>query len=647
NENSNEIKYKIVKVGKQNTICATAIDFDNDNDLDIFYLTKENNLYLLKNNSKGQFKKYLNGNPICENVNGFICSGDFNNDGFVDLFLSSSTKDKNYFLLNDSGKIFIDKAKELGMDKPSVIGAISGDIDNDGDLDIFGIRNENNVLWTNKLDNRNWLIVKINCMKTPSPGYGTKIWIYDAGHLNENKYLKGFKQIGSDNPGTNLYSQAIAHFGVTCNELYDIKIRFNSGKLVVKRNIQSGKIVNISEYNNVASLWFKSRGKIIFLFKQEELYFHLLSFLLVLLIVFGSIKIGKKYFEWSNKIVISIIVTSISLFWILVNIFIDEMGFYKYGFPVVAILAVVIIPILSSFQFYFKKGKRLREETKEKLVNELQIFSHGEFAMSNINSLQLFYKNYSATMMENEEYKTKYLEYRNVFEQIVSPNIQKILKLCKIAFSNSEVTKGLNNVILIISQSIHQELLNKNIAMLLNEHLENLKQTLYDLKSIVYKNVSSETTNVVKYITKTINDLIMQNDVKLIREKDKNIDYWVLIKNYELADIIDNCIRNAIKRLNKRADDRQLEINIYKILPKIMIDIKDNGEGINKSSWEKIFESGVSMSEGTGMGLFHARKILEKYKGRIFVVESKKNKSTIIRIELLEGIQNETKIITN
>ncbi len=47
------------------------------------------------------------------------------------------------------------------------------------------------------------------------------------------------------------------------------------------------------------------------------------------------------------------------------------------------------------------------------------------------------------------------------------------------------------------------------------------------------------------------------------------------------------------------------------------------------------------------MGLFNGKKILEKYKGRIFVVESIPKKYTIFRIELLEGEKNEKKIINN
>jgi len=638
--------YKLIKTEKNNTTVATAFDFDNDGDLDIFEVTKEKNLYLLINDSKGNFKKYSNGNPIAKDIKKFICNGDFNNDGFIDLFLSSSQKERNYLLLNDSAKTFIDVSVEIGIGENELNGAISGDIDNDGDLDIFGVRNGNNIFWRNQLDNENWLKIKINFSKTPSPGYGTKIWIYDSEHLDDQKYLIGFRQIGSNNPGTNLYSDPTAHFGVQKNNIYDIKIRFPNDRIVIKKNVSAGEIIVISEYGGVIELWNKLVGKTICLLQQSELYYNVLSFLFAISIILGGVKIGIKYFDWNNKSIIAIFVFNISIYWILINIFKNNVFYLKFIFPNVAIIFGVLVPILSSLQFYFRKNKHIKKETMEQLVNNIQIFSHGEFAMSNMNSLQLFYNNYSETMMNNDEYKKKYLEYQNTFITIILPNLEEILSLCKTALDNKEITFRLNEVIQSIKKAMQNRLLNKKSVELLKKLFKNLKEVLHDLKKNVYKEVSSEATDVVKYTVNSLSELIVNNKIEVIRQKDKDTDYWVLIKNYELADIIDNCVRNAIKSLSSRANNRKIEIRIYKILPKIIIEIKDNGKGIDKNLWDKIFESGVS-SGGTGMGLFNGKKILEKYKGRIFVVESIPKKYTIFRIELLEGEKNETKIINN
>ncbi|MEA3499552.1 MAG: VCBS repeat-containing protein, partial [Candidatus Marinimicrobia bacterium] len=117
NENN---EYELIKLDKNNMAMAIGLDFENDGDLDIFYVTNVGSLYLLINDSKGQFTKYLNGEPIIKNIKSFICNGDFNNDGFIDLFLSSSINERNYLLLNDSAKTFIDISQKAGIKENNI-----------------------------------------------------------------------------------------------------------------------------------------------------------------------------------------------------------------------------------------------------------------------------------------------------------------------------------------------------------------------------------------------------------------------------------------------------------------------------------------------------------------------------------------------
>ena len=63
-------------------------------------------------------------------------AADFNNDGFIDLFVCGI--DHNYLYLNDGHGHFRDASREAGIESvPPCVGVVAFDYDNDGDEDVF------------------------------------------------------------------------------------------------------------------------------------------------------------------------------------------------------------------------------------------------------------------------------------------------------------------------------------------------------------------------------------------------------------------------------------------------------------------------------------------------------------------------------
>src|SRR5713101_4990346 len=63
-------------------------------------------------------------------------AADFNNDGFIDLFVCGI--DHNYLYLNDGHGHFRDASREAGIESvPPCVGVVAFDYDNDGDEDLF------------------------------------------------------------------------------------------------------------------------------------------------------------------------------------------------------------------------------------------------------------------------------------------------------------------------------------------------------------------------------------------------------------------------------------------------------------------------------------------------------------------------------
>lgn len=97
--------------------------------------------------------------------------------------------------------------------------------------------------------------------------------------------------------------------------------------------------------------------------------------------------------------------------------------------------------------------------------------------------------------------------------------------------------------------------------------------------------------------------------------------------------VIENLYKNSIDAIGKNGN---VEIKLYEDKDSVIIDFIDDGIGINKSDFSKIFKPGFTTKErGWGLGLTLVNRIISDYhKGRIYVKNSIKNVETTIRIEL-------------
>jgi tetratricopeptide (TPR) repeat protein len=124
-------------------------DYDNDGDTDIFVLRgawmrkygRQPNS-LLRNNGDGTFTDVtIKSGLYSEFPTQAGTWNDFNNDGYLDLFIGNESSDESYpseLYLNNQDGTFTNVAKAAKCDVVAYIkGATSADYDNDGDIDLF------------------------------------------------------------------------------------------------------------------------------------------------------------------------------------------------------------------------------------------------------------------------------------------------------------------------------------------------------------------------------------------------------------------------------------------------------------------------------------------------------------------------------
>lgn len=95
--------------------------------------------------------------------------------------------------------------------------------------------------------------------------------------------------------------------------------------------------------------------------------------------------------------------------------------------------------------------------------------------------------------------------------------------------------------------------------------------------------------------------------------------------------VIENLIKNAADAMAKN-----IELYVSSESDRLLLDVTDDGTGIEKKYWEEIFRPGYSTKKrGWGLGLTLTKRIVEQYhKGKIQVLKSEPGKGSTIRITL-------------
>ena len=247
--------------------CAVG-DYNNDHWQDL-YSTDIFSNWLYRNNQNGTFTNRAgtvgvecNGNLLSENPGGPVSWGasffDYNNDSYLDLFVATGNMvpdsyfgeqyQLNHLFQGSSSKLFSDVSVEEGITHLSRTRAVvTGDLDNDGDLDIVLAASDSNVtstkrslVYRNSTSGVNWLQVKLQGVANNYDGYGSKVKVYwgDNARMQEIDGGSGYQSHSSTN----------AHFGLDQVMMVDsIEVLWLGGSIQTVYNVDANQLITITE----------------------------------------------------------------------------------------------------------------------------------------------------------------------------------------------------------------------------------------------------------------------------------------------------------------------------------------------------------------------------------------------------------------
>ena len=142
----------------------------------------------------------------------------------------------------------------------------------------------------------------------------------------------------------------------------------------------------------------------------------------------------------------------------------------------------------------------------------------------------------------------------------------------------------------------------------------------FDLKA------SEITQNIIQFIEEYINEIYLPDTPVLstmvtIKVKANIKEYILSFRPLEITTLIDNFVHNA-----EKAGAKNIEFIIDEFDKKLSINIVNDGKGIPVQNISRIFELGFTTTDGSGIGLYNVKTIVERLKGSISVESFIENK---------------------
>lgn len=254
-----EINNSILTADRNLTYGSSFVDYDQDNDLDLFITNislSDMNL-LFQNDGAGNFSKTTTAvSKTRSSPSKGHTWGDFDNDGYLDLFIANGTEGTSpeaimnfLFLGREDGDFKLVENAPIVSTPNISAGAAWGDYDRDGDLDLFvanwGNNAESNTFYENGIYGSRWLEISLKGNKSNSYGIGAKVQLSLKVDGKEKQLIRWLLP----QTGYSSQNEPIIHFGLgrAPSEINEIKVHWPSGEISTLHGVESNQLLIIEE----------------------------------------------------------------------------------------------------------------------------------------------------------------------------------------------------------------------------------------------------------------------------------------------------------------------------------------------------------------------------------------------------------------
>jgi M6 family metalloprotease-like protein len=219
-------------------------DFDNDGWLDLFVATNEpDHTFLFRNAGGRRFEDVSARLGLAGGIRNGVAPLwlDIDHDGYLDLVLGSEHTLPAVYR-NVRAERFEEIGKTAGLPLAHIVALDAADIDHDGDLDLLAAsnRNDRHRLFVNRQNDDGFLFVRPVGSRCNRMAVGARVQLLEPS----SGRLLGLRQIDSRSPE--------AHFGLSGTASVDVEVLFPNGLRVARKAARPGQRLTISDADAIS-----------------------------------------------------------------------------------------------------------------------------------------------------------------------------------------------------------------------------------------------------------------------------------------------------------------------------------------------------------------------------------------------------------
>lgn len=631
-------------------------DYDNDGDVDLFLANRVSPCKLFENDGKGNFRDVSAAKGFNQSLLAYGGNwGDLNQDGFQDLFLA--TLGVEYVYWNRAGQYFERDSLALGENDFSyTTGSALADLDEDGDLDIVVANGEISYsrVWKNYLNQPNFLQIRPEGKRSNAPGIGAQVWVYESGHGGDPAFLRGYRQITTQ-AGYASSGLPEAHFGLPlanfpgADNRCDVVVQFPSGERRELSGVAPGQVLTVRETAKTGQqLQAAANFLLSFIYRQQRRDL-LIRALLFLAIAGGFWALQRYRYFWQPAMVALFLLTLLTLYGLASFLAGRGIDFFSLGIPVYALLIGG-----GGLIWLFQRISRIRYREAEQsfeLYDLLRQFRHSQSGMNQIDHLIFFCNNLlpGEGMPANSPGRSAL--WADFLQEVAYFQEHTLQVLREIYLQSWHLQASLLPALKIrrrfnrLQQQIRKLLSGKTSGAIpkkwipgtleaLQSELAEIKRELREIQAGVD---ALHTNDLFQMVSEAAARFPRFSEVKISREPAR-LTLPVVIRKEDFSQALSNLLQNSLEAMQD-LPEKKIHLTIHEPKDgKALLTVQDFGNGIAPAHAGRIFDETYSTKASSGLGLYHARKLLRRYGGEVQVGESKEGEGAQFHITLRSAV---------
>jgi len=539
-----------------------------------------------------------------------VAAADFNNDGHLDLFIGNRSG-PSLCLLGQGGGVFLpDRGAVFGpLEVSDLYGLCALDRDDDGDQDVLVLRKHNDpVLLENPLDDDRFLKVRLLGVQSNWDAIGA--WAVlrrdgpDADRFVACRELRAGE-------GYQLSGPRELHFGLPDDGPFALEVRFPAGHVITRRGLRPGQRLVLVEDDRAPARWWHLLRRVHGPRWSARLatwpipFQHLVMAVIMLLtvVLWWPVLQGRRP---------ALAPAAVALLVVLVFGVRHHVAWQGADAWALAFSMPMGAAIGASLPLAVRHLRRPRSPVTiwDRLNEEFISYTHTGWC-KNLETL-IRQGTMLAGDLSTDDREALGVRWREALEQFEGAVAPKLATIAELGLSLDETRTVAQD----LAAGLHRcRRARRSHPDEVAAGARELRQTADRIAAMVEARLSCRIDQAARTAYRALKPELDAAGVAADLDVDQAAGVSVRMREHELTMVLQDLLRNAAEASTEHAAPAVV-LRAEADIRRALVTISDNGPGLGGRDPEQLCQAGyTTKSNGSGYGLFHARKTLGVYRG--------------------------------